>query len=289
MSLPTLLGPIDSGASFMIASLQNGTPFLLNSTRLSGLLIYYWESNLHSIINNNILPIFSSQSSLDSLIITDITNHGTIGFPSSTPIIGNTLSTSRIKMSQSSFATWAPPSIFLSMVPYTIFSSSGSPASIFSSIPGTGGTGPSIPATNLIILPVLWFFNCTSSGSYDSISTPPSSIVNWFCLSNPSISGCTGLEIAPSGWTNLSDCTAGDFYKYCPTGNLCGNSYCKGPCPHPFYDCNFVNSQYVCQFNIDNYSNHTPWWQSPYFIGIISAAIFITFSIILFIYLLARR
>lgn len=289
MSLPPLLGPVDIGASFMLASLQNGQPFVLNASPVPGGFLYYWESSLEVIAQTQRLGIFSAQGSLNSLTLHDAVNGGGIAFRSDGITIGNAPEPATVKMSQSGLANWNPPDIFLSAVPYTLYNSSGVTAHVLTAI--TGGTGPvipSIPADNLVILPVLWYFNCNSSGKYDVINQPFNSVVNWFCVANSSTSGCSGIDITPSGWTTLGECTVGNRYTYCPTGNVCGNNNCKGPCSSEADDCNFSNGQYVCAFDINRFVNDTEWWESPYFIGGIFATIFIIIIIFIVIYVIGR-
>lgn len=289
ISIPSLIGPIDSGSSFMIASIQNNIPFILNGTPYQNGLLYYWESNLTTISSSATLGVFTAQGTLDSLTITDTVNGGGIAFRSDGVTIGNATSPATIKMSQSLFANWFPPDIFLSAVIYSMLNDNGTTANILTAIPGTGGTGPTIPANNLIILPILWYFNCTQSGSYDIINQPLNSIINWFCIVTPSNAGCAGINITKSGFTNLPDCTVGNNYTYCPVGDICGNKNCKGPCSVIYDDCNFSSGNYVCVFNPANFFADTKWWESPYFIGVVVGIIIIIIIIIIVIFAVVRH
>lgn len=289
MSVPQLLGPIDTGSSFMITSIQNNQPFILNAAGITGGFVYYWESNLTTIAASPRVGVFTAQGTLDSLVIHDDMNGGGIGFRSDGVTIGNAPRPATVKMSQSSFANWFPPDIFLSTVQYTLYNPSGATASILTSVPGTGGTGPTILANNLIILPVLWYTNCTASGNYTFINQPPASIINWFCVASPGLTGCSGISLIQSGWTNLEDCMVGDEYEYCPTGDICGDSNCKGPCTEMFDDCNFSSGNYVCVFDPNKFFSSTQWWESPYFIGAIIAIILLIIVIIIMIYVIARH
>jgi hypothetical protein len=274
----------------MIASIQNNTPFILNGTPFQNGLLYYWESNLATIASSSTIGIFTAHGTLDSLTISDNTNGGGIAFRSDGVTIGNAVEPATIKMSQPLFANWFPPDIFLSAVIYTMFnSSSGATAAILTSPPGTGGTGTTIPANNLIILPVLWYFNCTNSGSYDTITQPLDSIVNWFCIVTPNNTGCAGISITKSGFTNLSDCTIGNNYAYCPTGDVCGNDNCKGPCSVIYDNCNFSSGSYVCVFDPTKFFSDTKWWESPYFIGAVVGIFVIIIIIVIVTFAVARH
>ena len=128
MSLPSILGPVDSGNAFLIVSTQNtapsNTPSVLVSSPIpnSSGLQYYWEQNLSNIGQNNIqLPIFNAFGTLDNLTINDKTNNGGIAFRSDGITIGHAIQPVTIKMSQSLFSNLSPPDIFLSSVQYTIY------------------------------------------------------------------------------------------------------------------------------------------------------------------------
>ncbi|CAH6420392.1 Hypothetical protein HVR_LOCUS1180 [uncultured virus] len=285
MSIPFLLGPVETGSAFMLASIQNGQPFVLNGFPTGEGIIYYWESNIQTILGGTNLGIFSVEGSLDALTLTDTVNGGGIGFTGGV-ILTNVNQPMEFSMSQQSYANWWPPDIFLSMAIYTITDNSGATASILTSPSPTGGvTG----ATNVIILPVLLYSNCTSGGSSNVINQPLSSVTNWFCNVNMGITGCSGTDVVQSGWTNLSDCTVGYNYTYCPTGDNCGNSNCKGPCPTVYDDCNYKSGDFVCQFDPLKYFTETQWWTTPIFIGSVVAIIAIILVLILVILVVSRR
>lgn len=289
MSIPFLLGPVETGASFMLASLINGQPNILNGVPVTGGLIYYWEPNINTINIGNTLPIFTTQGPLNSLTLNDTVNSGGVAFASDGVTIGNAPQSAQLIMSQFTYANWWPPDIFLSMATYTIYNSSGATAYI-RTLPST--TGPTGPANNVIILPVLWYYACTSSGSYNYINEPLDSILNWFCLANSGTSGCSGTSVVPSGWTNIDDCVVGNNYTYCPAGQNCGNSDCKGPCPVIYDDCNYKSSalaHYICQFNPLNYFVDVKWWETPYFIGAVISIIVIIIVLIIVIFAVARH
>ena len=290
MSIPSLLGPIDTGDSFMITSIRGGQPFVLNGAPFENGLVYYWESNLDTIVASTTLGVFRAQGTIDALTIMDTINSGGIAFRSNGTTIGNATVPATLKMQQPNFANWFPPDIFLSSVPYTILNSSGVTANVLTAVPGTGGTGPTIPANNIIILPVLWYFNCTSSGAYDVYNQPLATLVNWFCVVTPNNPGCTGIVLTDSGWTNLPDCMVGNSYTYCPVGDQCGTDNCKGPCSVIYDDCKFsAGSNYVCVFDPEKYIADERWWTSPYFIGGVVGLIVIAIILIILVFAVARH
>jgi hypothetical protein len=281
----------------MIVSLQNGIPFVLNGATIPGGIAYYWESNLSVIVNGSRFGVFTAQGSLDAVTVSDSINGGGIAFRSDGITIGNAVSPPMIKMSQSQFANFFPPDIFLSMAIYTIFDPAGGTAQILTQPPGTGGTGGTgevgltIPANNLIILPVLWYFNCMTSGgttTFDRINEPLNSVINWFCVANPGTTGCSGIMVANNAWTNIPDCSNGVHYMYCPVDQNCGNNNCNGPCSVSYDDCTFSSGTFVCVFDANKFFSTTQWWQSPYFIGAVIAIILVIAVIILIIYFLNR-
>jgi hypothetical protein len=286
---PPLIGPIPTGASFMIVSIQNGLPYILNTSSSNGNIIYYWEQNLEKVVADSSMGVFTSHGTVDSLTITDTVNGGGLGFESGNNILSNESTSAHISMIQSLYATWWPPDVLLSDVVYTMNNASnGSEAVILTT---SSGTGPTTPANNIIILPVLWYNNCTSSGSYDLINQPIDSVVNWFCVTNSSGTGCSGIPILKNGWTNLPDCVVGNFYSYCLSGDTCGTNSCNGPCSVIYDDCTFSSSSnnFSCVFNPEKFINDTKWWQSPYFIGAIIAILLIIFAIIIVIFVAIRR
>lgn len=285
MSIPFLLGPVETGSSFMLVSIQNNQPNILNGAPFDNGIIYYWESNLSTIISGTNLPIFTAEGTLNSLTLTDTVNGGGMAFRSDGTTIGNASKPAQIMMNQSMFANFFPPEIFLSMAIYTISNSSGTQADVLTT---NSGTGPTMSANNIIILPVLWYFNCTNTGSYQTINTPINSVINWFCLVNPSITACSGISIAKSGWTNILDCVVGNDYNYCPVNQLCGADNCKGPCSVVYNDCEYIFGTYECIFNPVEFFTETQWWESPYFIGSVVGIFVLVIIIIIIIYLISR-
>lgn len=285
-NVPFILGPVQTGSSFMIVSIQNSQPFLLNSFPFNNGILYYWESNFTSIVSQGAFPVFSAEGTLDSLTITDTINTGGIAFRSDGITLGNAGVPAQIKMSQPLYANWFPPDIFLSRVVYTFANSANQTANILTT---TSATGPTISANNIIILPVIWYFNCTNSGSYFNINQPIDSVINWFCLVNSNLTGCSQFNITTSGWTNLSDCTVGNNYNYCPQGEICGTDNCNGPCSVIYDDCNFVSNNYVCEFDPSKFFSDTQWWESPYFIGGVFGIVILIIILIVISYSFSRQ
>lgn len=291
MSLPSIIGPVTNGTAFMFASLQDGVPFILNSAAVTGGVQYYWDSDLVNIVQNQRMGIFTTEGPLDNMTIHDSLNNGNIGFEPDGVTITRTTFPVKVKMSQPSYTNWSSPDLFLSSVPYTLYNSAGATAYVRTAVTGTtGNTGTIVPADNLVVLPVKWYFNCIQSGNnitYNAIQDPRSSVVNWFCLANTGTTGCTGIQIAPNGWTNLDDCTVGNQYMYCPVNNVCGDNNCNGPCPSSLNECSFSNGRYACVFD-PNKLIGDEWWKSPYFIGAIVAAVLLIIIFIILIYIVGR-
>lgn len=286
MSIPTLIGPIDSGVSFMFASIREETPYILNGQGVTGGVIYYWEADPTIIQSSQLLPVFSGKGTIGSVMISDATNGGGINFRSDGITIGNAGQPASLKMSESQYATWWPPTIFLSSVIYTLYAPNGTIANILAT---NSGTGPTIPANNIIILPVLWYSQCVGT-TYSFINQPQASILNWFCLVAPNLPQCPD-NILKNGWTNLPDCQVGNFYNYCPVNNTCGTTgMCNGPCPVIYDDCNYsaTNNNYVCVFDSNKFFNETQWWTTPYFIGAVIAIIIVIIIIFVLIVAVAR-
>jgi len=286
-SIPQLLGPIDIGSSFMVVSIQNNLPNILNGASYNNGIIYYWESNLSIILTGTKLPIFTASSNPSktelpgdtvNVILKDTTNNNNVEFRSDGTTLGNGSQPSTLYFQQNTYSNWWTPDIFLSSVEYTISNSSGQTAGILTTPSGTGTT---IPADNIIILPIIWYFNCSNNGTYNFINTPLNTLTNWVCLVDPTQSICSDKKIINSGWTNISDCMTGNNYNYCLENNLCGTNFCKGPCSVIYDDCNYKSSNYTCQFNPAKYLTDTKWWSTPLFIGSVIAIIIIIIVIII--------
>lgn len=288
MALPVLLGPIDLGSSFMFVSLQNGKPFVLNGSPFNNGIIYYWEPDFTTALNNPYLPVFTSSGSLSSLSLFDTTNKGAVSFRSDGLTLGNSSSPSTITMSQNTYTNWNSPHIFLSMAIYTIYNSSGTISQIQTN---NSGSGPTIPANNLLVLPIIWYNGC-SDNTYSYINTVADSLTNWFCiiLGNSS-HNCLGISLLNNSWTNISDCRDGNLYSYCLSDNLCGTGSpsCKGPCSKNYDDCVLSSDYYSCVFNPTEYISNTNWWESPYFIGLIVGSFILLIVIIVVIIIVIKK
>jgi hypothetical protein len=293
MSIPFLLGPVDTQDSFMLASIQNGNPYVLDAAPLGSGVIYYWNSGSGptGLDAFGILPVFTANGTTDALALSDSTNGGGLGLRSDGVTLGNAPSPLALNWSQPDFATWQPPDVLLSRVQYSVLNSSGATTQILT---GPTGNAPTIPADNVIILPVIWYSGCTQSGStvniQAEINQPADSIENWFCLVNSGITGCTGAALIQSGWTNLTDCVNDINYDYCPTGSTCGSDNCNGPCGAVYEDCLLgTNSNYECIINPEAAFADTAWWKSPYFIGAVIGIVVLILVIIFVIFILVRK
>lgn len=287
VSLPALIGPVDTGASFMIVSIQNGQPFALNSATSGGSLIYYWEPSLQVLAQNTAFPVFSFSGTVNAVSVNDTVNGGGIGFRADNLTIGNAGQPTPINFKQTMFANLFPPDILLSRVIYSLINNStGATAHILTT---NSGTGPNIPADNIVVLPVFWYFNCSSSGTYDVTNTPAGSLINWFCTVNSGATGCSQVSFTRSGWTNVADCMTGNNYQYCLANTICGNNNCKGPCSVIYNDCVFSSGNYQCVFDADKFFTESNWWTSPYFIGVLVAIVLLVIILIIIIYVVNRK
>jgi len=291
---PFLLGPITSGAPFMIASVQGtNQPAILNTyPSENGTISYYWELSLDTLNGSTGIPVFSSSGVANNTTIIDSINGGGIGFDSDGVTIINVTDPRPINLSQTTFATWWPPDTFLSGIPYTILNGSGATGSIVSACTGCppACTGcPTIPADNIVILPVNWYFNCTSSGQYNSITDPLASITSWYCVFDPSNDICSGVDTPSGGWTNLPDCQAGIVYRYCLNGKVCGDTNCNGPCSLIYYDCDSSSGNFTCKFDVTKYFEDTKWYETPYFIGSAVGLLVLIIIVMIVVFVLIRN
>lgn len=272
MSVPNLLGPIDTGQGFMLTTIISGTPYVLNGSATG----YYWESNISTLLLGTTLGIFSASGTPNNAVLADTVNKGWLAINDNGIVINSSVMSSLI-FNQNSYATWFPPTIFLSMADYTLSAVNGKIGQI--AINNT-----TIPADNIYILPILWYFNCID-GKYNYINRPLGSVINWFCNVNPGITGCSATGTVHSGYTNLSDCTQNFEYNYCEINTTCGTNNCNGPCSASNYDCTLSASKtYVCMDTENN------WWTSPLFIfGIIGLLLIISIILGIVGYLIWRK
>lgn len=261
MSLPDILGPVNTTESFMIVSIQDKLPNLLLGTGPTGSITYYWEDNINNISGSKKVGIFNSfGTESKSLTIQDNINSGGLGFNFGSNSLINVAQPSPIEFEQSVYANWWAPNVLLSRAVYNLKTGKGETATIPDS------KGNEVLANNIIILPVNWYFHCEADGTYDFINQPTGSVFNWFCLVDTKTTGCSGTTIVDAGWTNLNDCSNGLFYTYCPVNKGCGDKNCNGPCSQIYYDCDDNSGNFSCVFNPDEYFEDTEWWTSPWFI-----------------------
>ena len=278
--LPFLLGPISLSDGFMLASIQTGNvPCVLLGTSGS-ISSYYWESNLTKILSSSKIAVFNANGQLNALTLKDTTNGGYLGFTSNSAVT-NVDSPSNIVMSQTIYRNWNPPDIFLSGVYYSMYNQTTLATISYNNV--------SIPADNIVILPILWYTNCSSNGDYTSINTPPNSIQNWFCIITPSDSNCQGFITTKKAWTTSSECINGSFYIYCKAEQTCGADNCNGPCPLIYDDCVNSSNNFKCVLNPIKYLLTVKWYTSPYFIGAIIAIIVIIIILIVLIFAVFRH
>lgn len=278
------LGPINSKLSFAMACVIDSVPYILNETSVTGGIVYYWESNMYSIVSNNNVPVFFASEKDNAITLSDVANDGYMGFRSSNKnTIGFTTYQAPINISQSSYAPWNAPTIFLSEAVYTIYDNTGVTATVL-----TSNLTDTILANNILLLPMVLYYGCNSvSGTSHTINGTYNIFTNWFCLFNSDTLPFSCKNSGITGWTTMSDCLEGVAYSYCPSDTICGTDNCKGPCPGKSDTCTYNNSTYSCTFNPQNVPN-SYWWSSYYFIITLIGLAFLTFIVIfilIFVYL----
>lgn len=279
----SFIGPIKTGSAFVFVSIQGTTPYILNGANYNDGIIYYWEANPSKAITGGKLPIFYASGNLNSLQLTDNTNGGYLAFRTDGITIGNSKTTSsNISMAQYDYANWAYPQIFLSLATYTLFNSSGVTGAVLTD---NTAINPPILANNIMIVPGVYYYSCTSSTCKFDTSTKDA-VTNWFCSLSTSYPICTNWTNV-IGWTVLTDGLTGFEYPYCPVDTYCGSTgTCKGPCPKSTNDCKYTDTNYVCSFSASS-ALTSNWWTSIYFIiAVVIFAFFILIFLILLYYLI---
>ena len=284
--MATIRGGIKAGDSFLlVTTLTNAgttTPAILNAAANGNGFIYYWETNIAIVLSSTIMPVFTATTTVittgtnqpPALLIVDTINGGGVGYRQDGVTLGNALQASPIIISNPTFAPWSDPYVLLANIPYSITTSTGASARIFL---GNTVSSSTFPANNITILPVTIYGNCPQCAS---ITDPHGAAANWYCLNNPQGVVCGDVTTLNPTWTSLSDATSKLTYSYCPTGQLCGNAGCRGPCVQNYDDCNPSGSTFTCVINTERYLTTVKWYESPYFIA---AVIFILVMIVLVI------
>lgn len=290
--VPFLIGPVDISSSFMMVTAIDNIPYVLVSAFIEqfGETVYGLENNLTTLFNsdntNENLAIFSVSGDLNAIKFNDLIIGGGMSTDSKGQLINVQNNPETFVISQTQFANWNPPNIFLTMTDYTITKTNGNSVVIGSN-------------KNLIfnILPLIWYFRCPdNSATCCNLNTAGTILSNWFCIYDSTKDWCQNSDdpsqsfpVTSNGWTNIADCTNGNFYTYCPPQQYCGNNNCNGPCQKQTNNCNFKSSQYVCQVDLNKTASNLKWWESPIFIGsIIGLGILIIFFIVL-IFIVARH
>lgn len=284
MSNRIIIGPIDSGSSFMLVRTEKGgtggtatVPMFLNSKDEGNYLAYYWERNMDKISSS--MPVFSAAGATGNFFLNDRINSG--GFSSISvagvvpelKIIVNSGTPLLFMYSQDTAATWFPPTQFLSNVKYTIYDpkDTKTPLNIYNNEKLL--SAEVIPATDILMLPVVIY--TLSGNAIVSLNDPIDTITEWVCM----VTGQQTCQLPNTdsratflnAYSLLADARKNYLYSYCPPENLCGDSNCNGPCG-VFYDDCVSNSQntFGCIFDPNKYFTESSWWKSTWFVITIS-------------------
>lgn len=284
----SILGPINPGDPFLLVYLDStNQPYVLNLVNPGS--VYFWDPDLATAIQNPALPVFTGAvraGGANFFTITDAINGNGINFPNNNGVVTNGIQSAVVvTQTNTDFTGLASPSIFLGNVPYTFSTSNQTVAQIT-----LGST--TIPASNIILLPIVWYADC-QGGSYFLSNSISDSLGNWACTVAPTSPFCANQVIQTEGWTLLSDCQSGLRYDYCTTGNLCGTGGapgCNGVCSQIYYDCITSGQDLICQFNSEQYIEDPATWRSPLFIGAVVGIIIVALILgFLIIWLLNRN
>lgn len=297
MNLPKFVGPINQGSSFVILTNYpsptgsgsippppndpNQPTYFLN---INDSQQYYWQQLLSDNQLSGI-PVFTA--------VRDKTNGGTTGHQGeyyflndvnnravaldSNGILSSNSQGVSLRISNNNYQLWDPPTLFLSNVPYGIYSNDGQ----FVDVIGASGT-TGVYAANLVFIPVTWYSQC-SADKGQQVSTVAASIGNWACMSNNNQSYCADNHLTPlpNGFTLFSDCNKQLVYSYCPTGDFCGTANCNGMCQAISDDCINDQDKFICKFDPRKYFKDEPWWETTWFKILILVLIIITVLIVI--------
>jgi len=158
-----------------------------------------------------------------------------------------------VNLTQTAAQPWTNPYSFLTGVQYTLSNASNVNAMWYYNSGST--TSPSYKPlyTPVGILPIIYYFGCTSNAVGRSEGLGPVLTLAYCSISgkqNDPKGPCAGSKIPISGWTDQTDCVNGQSYSYCPVGTYCSGT-CKSTCADDGNVCRYVpNTQgnsYECQ------------------------------------------
>lgn len=266
-----IIGPIERNDSFLIISEIDNKPAILTGKKVNEKFEYYWDNNLTiEALQELKIIVFTGNGTTPKLTYQDTINGGSLG--SVEGILSNVALSQEIDTEQSQFATWFQPTILLTGGEYTFEN-----VSIYkdSSITTT------VKAEKLQFLPLAWYGR-ENDGSCVIPNRPVTTIINWICNEPNPPAACEQQQIFNQAWTRLSECNENLRYQYCPSGKICGNDNCNGPCTAIYYDCNYDtgNSQFVCDFDPEKFFTDTKWYENPYVIGFVIGIIVIVIILV---------
>lgn len=279
-----LQGPITTGSQVMLSYIVGKTVYILNTyTAADGTLSLLLDSNISSIAGNvGSVPIFAVTGSSTQIQLQQ-PGLGGLGYDAN----GDaqiTVNAANLGPLQSSFATWSFNNILLTGVPYQLQNQVGKDITFSYGSSTTNPTTPTIDGTTtqILFLPVTWFFGCQGGQPGFENDDPGQSILGSYCSLNPGATLCS--EIQTQGWTTVEECQQGVSYSYCLVGETCGNSNCNGPCSSDLFDCGASNGNFSCSFDINNLFMGE-WWIAPWFIGVVIIIVILFIILIIVAYL----
>lgn len=292
MSL-VLDGPINTQTPFMMVQTYFDEPYALmlgtggtGATAFGGSGTYTMISLTQQGATATV-GVFSAQGTESSVTIKDTSNGGWLGINSFGELV-NTTSPATFNpndLTAPQNQPWQAPALLLADIDYTLVENTSGKVPTVNILGSTG-----IYNSQLIFesLPVIWYFNCSST--YDVTKTAEDSLILWSCSINPNIEGCSDDPPPQNGWTVLADCLAGNAYEYCPTGTYCGTNECNGPCQAVYDNCTLQSGgQYTCVLDPKKYFSDTKWWESKLFIGVTVAVVAVMIALVVVVFVILKH
>lgn len=188
--------------------------------------------------------------------------------------------------SQSTYADWGDPTIFLSGVQYTVLRTS-TPTIIKSYVLDPQQTGvANLKTIRPFFIPIVYYTNCISSGepygigsTCQQVTDPYTCIIEGYCgLSNQTSVGPCAKTPGPV-WTTIQDALDNHPYMYCPASQTTCQPNCKAPCSNGYDYCQWDGTQFQCQFN-PNTLFTGEWWTKSWFIASVIIVVILIFILI---------
>jgi hypothetical protein len=302
-------GPINDGMTCMVgywngtdlyvltdASTISGNPYSSNYILEKSVVTSGGSVNVPSDVAGRI-AVFEVGGTTTTVTMSERspTSTGALSYTvSGTDVFANkSISPPSLIASQSIYAEWGPPTVFLSGAPYTLKTPDSKPISFYKvTSPGVNELVSITP----IFIPTVFYFSCSKdSGTIPSYTCsqstdPTNALLTAYCGlgGGPVVSPCAASSVPTVGWTTQSDAIQNHPYNYCPASTPNCSPNCKAPCSNGYDSCEWDGTQFSCSID-PNKIFSGEWWKSWWFIGLMIMIGFLLLVFFIFLINASRK